>query len=344
MSKMKTVLYIHGKDGSLSESEHYKPLFPDCEVIGLDCQSFTPWETGVEIHDAVKELKTKCENIILIANSIGAYFSMNAGIDQMIQKAYFISPVVDMKKLNGIELTGEWLHYVKGHPVDWNVPTHILYGSNDNLISFDTISDFVKKHNATLTVMGGGEHWFHTEEQMRFLDDWIKKCEAKQDVAKYIIREIRTTEIPLLEDFLYEAIFVPEGVAPPPKSIINNEVLQVYVRDFGLLPDDKCLVAEVDGKIVGAIWSRIMEDYGHIADRIPSIAISLYKEYRNQGIGTELLGQMIQLLRWEGYEKVSLSVQKENYASRMYLKAGFEVLRETEEEYIMVLNLSRNVK
>ena len=163
-------------------------------------------------------------------------------------------------------------------------------------------------------------------------------------MKKYSIREIRTSETSLLEDFLYEAIFIPEGVAPPPKSIIKNEDLQVYVKDFGLSPDDKCLVAEVDGKVVGAIWSRIVEDYGHIADGVPSIAISLYKEYRNRGIGAELLHQMIQLLRRAGYEKVSLSVQKENYASRMYLKAGFEVLRETEEEYIMVLNLSRNVK
>ena len=170
---MKVVLYIHGKDGSPSESEHYNPLFPDCEVMGLDYQTFTPWETGIVIHNAIAELKTKYDSIILIANSIGAYFCMNAGIEQMIQKAFFISPVVDMEKLNGVELAGEWLHYVKGHPIDWNVPTHILYGSNDSLVPFDTISDFVKKHNATLTVMNGGEHWFHTEEQMRFLDNWI---------------------------------------------------------------------------------------------------------------------------------------------------------------------------
>jgi hypothetical protein len=170
---MNAILYIHGKDGSASESEHYKPLFPDCKVMGLDYQTFTPWETGIEIHKVVEDLKTNYENIILIANSIGAYFCINADIDDMIQKAYFISPVVDMEKLNGIELTGEWLHYVKSHPIDWNVPTHILYGSEDSLISFDIVSDFAKKHNATLTVMEGGEHWFHTEEQMRFLDDWI---------------------------------------------------------------------------------------------------------------------------------------------------------------------------
>ena len=172
---MNVVLYIHGKDGSASENEHYKPLFPDCDVIGLDYQTFTPWETGREIHNAVKELKTKFEDVILIANSIGAYFSMSADIDGMLQKAYFISPVVDMEKLNGVELTGEWLRFVKIHPVRWNVTTHILYGSKDDLISFDTISDFAKKHNATLTVMDGGEHWFHTEAQMRFLDDWIRK-------------------------------------------------------------------------------------------------------------------------------------------------------------------------
>ena len=96
---MNAVIYIHGKGGSAAECEHYKSLFPDCEVIGLDYQTFTPWETGKEIHIAVEELKSKYENVILIANSIGAFFSMNAGIDDMIQKAYFISPIVDMEKL-----------------------------------------------------------------------------------------------------------------------------------------------------------------------------------------------------------------------------------------------------
>ena len=107
---MNAILYIHGKGGSSIESEHYKLLFPNCEVIGLDYQTFsdlkgtecgvaiTPWDTGKEIYDAVKELKSKYENIILIANSIGAFFSMIAGIDDLIQKAYFISPIVDMDK------------------------------------------------------------------------------------------------------------------------------------------------------------------------------------------------------------------------------------------------------
>lgn len=172
---MNAVLYIHGKGGCATESEHYKPLFPNYEVIGLDYQTFNPRETGKEIYAAVKDLKKRYESIILIANSIGAYFSMNAGIDGMIQKAYFISPVVDMERLNGYELTGEWLRYVKSHPIKWSVPTCILYGSKDELVPFDTLSAFAKTHHAPLTVMDGGEHWFHTEEQMQFLDDWIRE-------------------------------------------------------------------------------------------------------------------------------------------------------------------------
>ena len=152
---------------------------------------------------------------------------------------------------------------------------------------------------------------------------------------EYQIRPIRKEETPLLRDFLYNAIFIPKGVTPPPMSIVDDESLQIYIRDFGLLPDDRCLVAETDGKVIGAIWSRIVNDYGHIADDVPSIAISLYKEYRNQGIGTELLRQMQDLLKADGYKSVSLSVQKANYAMKMYQKAGFQVISEDAEEAIM---------
>jgi len=144
----------------------------------------------------------------------------------------------------------------------------------------------------------------------------------------------------VLSDFLYEAIFIPEGVEAPPRSIIDDESLQIYIRDFGKYPDDRCLVAESDGRIVGAIWSRIMNDYGHIDDKTPSIAISLYKEYRNKGIGSQLLQQMLDLLRKDGYKSVSLSVQKANYALRMYQKAGFQILSQDAEEAIMRCHLN----
>ena len=154
-----------------------------------------------------------------------------------------------------------------------------------------------------------------------------------------VIRTIRPEELSLLNDFLYEAIFIPEGVAAPPRSIVEQEDLQVYIRDFGRQPDDHCLVAEVDGRIVGAVWVRVMNDYGHIDDKTPSLAISLYKDYRNQGIGTELLQRMLDLLREKGYRQVSLSVQKANYALRMYRKAGFEVITDRGDEVLMVCRL-----
>ena len=154
----------------------------------------------------------------------------------------------------------------------------------------------------------------------------------------YKIREIRKNEYSILFDFLYEAIFIPEGMDKPPKSIIEQPELQVYIEDFGK-KDDWCLVAEVKGKIVGAVWVRIMDDYGHIDDETPSFAISLYEEYRNMGIGTALMRNMLELLKNKGYKQTSLSVQKANYAVRMYQKVGFEVIDENEEEYIMVCRL-----
>lgn len=154
----------------------------------------------------------------------------------------------------------------------------------------------------------------------------------------YQIREIRQEEYAILDEFLYEAIFIPKGVEAPPRSIIKQPELQVYISDFGK-KDDCCLVAEVDGKIVGAAWTRIMNDYGHVDDTIPSFAISLYKDFRGQGIGTSLMEAMLALLKKRGYKKASLSVQKANYAYRLYLKLGFTVVDENEEEYIMICDL-----
>ena len=152
------------------------------------------------------------------------------------------------------------------------------------------------------------------------------------------IRKIRENEYSLLSDFLYEAIYIPEGTEKPPKSIIEQPELQVYIADFGKA-DDWCLVAEVKEKIVGAVWVRIMNDYGHIDDKTPSLAISLYEEYRNLGLGTALMKTMLQVLKNKGYKQTSLSVQKANYAVNMYRKLGFETVKENEEEYIMVCRL-----
>ena len=156
---------------------------------------------------------------------------------------------------------------------------------------------------------------------------------------EYSIRPLREDEYPLLDDFLYEAIFIPEGTQPPPKDIINAPELRLYTEDFGGRKDDCCLAAEADGRIVGAVWARIMNDYGHIDDETPSLAISLYKEYRGCGIGTAMMREMLGLLRRKGYKQASLSVQKANFAVKLYRSTGFEVVDENDEEYIMVCRL-----
>ena len=156
---------------------------------------------------------------------------------------------------------------------------------------------------------------------------------------EYMIRELRNSEVKELDTFLYEAIFIPEGVEAPTKDIILQPALQVYVADFGKRKDDKCLVAEADAKIIGAVWVRMMNDYGYVDDETPSFAISVLKEYRGYGIGTKLMQGMLEALRNDGYKQASLSVQKSNYAVKMYQKVGFEILRENDEEYIMVCRL-----
>ena len=192
------IVYVHGKGGSAAEAEHFKPLFPESEVVGFDYRSQTPWEAGEEFPAFFAAQRQCCGRLTLIANSIGAYFSLSALDEMLVDRAYFISPVVDMetlistmmRSLNvteaelsekgeiatdfGETLSWRYLCYVREHPVSWRVPTAILYGEHDNLTSMETILAFARRHNARLTVMPGGEHWFHTAEQMHFLDDWLR--------------------------------------------------------------------------------------------------------------------------------------------------------------------------
>ena len=169
------------------------------------------------------------------------------------------------------------------------------------------------------------------------------RCVDVEDLVEVhndvMIRKLMTEESDLLRDFLYEAIFIPEGVQAPPKDIVERPELRIYYDDFGTGPADHCLVAEADGRVVGAVWTRMMHDYGHVDDETPSFAISLYKEYRGKGIGTALMRRMLGLLKEQGYKKVSLAVQKANYAVRMYKHVGFETIDENEEEFIMVCRL-----
>ena len=166
------------------------------------------------------------------------------------------------------------------------------------------------------------------------------RCLDVEDLAEIhediVIRKLQAEETDILKQYLYEAIFIPEGAAPPAKDIVERPELRLYYDGFGSGTADYCLVAEADGQVIGAVWTRIMKDYGHVDDETPSFAISLLPECRGQGIGTRLMRKMLFLLKEQGYRKASLAVQKANYAVGMYKKVGFEIIDENDEEYIMV--------
>ncbi len=193
-----SILYVHGKYGSADESRHFEALFPECEVVGLDYRGSYPWEVGPEIQSAVRRLLVRSRTVSIAANSIGAFYTMHSGVDGLIKKAYFISPIADMEGLitglmekasvseeelfcrgsidvpGGETLSYEYLEFVRTHPISWNAPTEVLYGGRDAMTSRKAITAFAMAHGARLTVYEDGEHWFHTPEQMRFLDEWIK--------------------------------------------------------------------------------------------------------------------------------------------------------------------------
>ena len=155
-----------------------------------------------------------------------------------------------------------------------------------------------------------------------------------------IIRDMRPEEYPLLETFLYEAIFQRDPADLLPRDVIYRPELYVYIDKFGTKPDDRCLCAERDGRVIGAVWTRIIPAYGHVDDRTPEFAISLLPEARGQGVGTALMRAMLNRLRQDAYAQTSLAVQKDNYALRMYCNVGFHTVDENEEEYIMICDLS----
>lgn len=192
------VIYIHGKYGTVEEAEYYKKFFNEADIIGFEYTSEYPWDFQKEFSNFIDNIYTKYKKISIIANSIGAYFTMLSLTNKNIEKAFFISPIVDMEKLItdmmfleniteeelykkkkiktsfGETVSWDYLTFARKNPIEWNIPTYILYGENDDLTSYETILNFTNKSKANLTIMKGGEHWFHTDEQIEFLNNWIK--------------------------------------------------------------------------------------------------------------------------------------------------------------------------
>lgn len=200
------IIYVHGKGGAAEEAKHYQKLFPNSDVIGFDYHSQTPWEAKIEFPEFFEYHSNEYASITLIANSIGAFFAMNSLSEKHISNTLFISPIVNMEKLItdmmmwsnvnekelqskkliptefGETLSWDYLCYVRDNPINWHIPTYILYGGKDSLTNRVTITEFADKVGAELTIMENGEHWFHTDEQMKFLDNWIYSIIDRGDI------------------------------------------------------------------------------------------------------------------------------------------------------------------
>jgi GNAT superfamily N-acetyltransferase len=158
------------------------------------------------------------------------------------------------------------------------------------------------------------------------------------------VRVMRESDYVCLPEFLYQAIFIPEGVEPPPRSVINAPEIFIYIKDFGTNPGDLGVVAEQNGQVICAAWTRIISAYGHVNSETPELAISILPEFRGYGIGTKLMKRLFAVLREHGYSQTSLSVQKDNPAVRFYQRLGYEVVGDKldhagHEDFLMLKDL-----
>ena len=320
----KTLLYIHGRGGAASESGHYKALFPGYDVAGTDYKGETPWEAAGEIRSAAE----KYGRVTIVANSIGAYYAMCAGIDGLVERAYFISPVADMEALildmmakSGVseeelrekgeagELSWDYLAWVRSHPIEWRAPTAILCAEGDGLVPTDITRAFAEKIGAELTIMPGGEHWFHTEAQMEFLDRWITGRFADTE---------RLHIYPASRERM-ELIIASEK---------DEELRRAYAQML-----DGCL-RHPDQWDWYAIWLIELKDGTHIGDLsfkglsddgAAEIGYGIIEEYRAQGFASEAVSGMC---RWAFRHPEVRSIEAETEAGnaasqRVLKKCGF---------------------
>ena len=346
------VIYVHGKGGSAAEAEHYRPLFPESEVIGFDYRSQTPWEAREEFPCFFAGQRGRCDRLTLIANSIGAFFSLSSLDETLVDSAFFISPVVDMEKLIGSmmqwakvteqelaekheiptafgeTLSWRYLCYVREHPIVWNVPTCILYGEHDDLTSVETVSAFARQHRAKLTVMPGGEHWFHTPEQMQVLDDWLKK-EGRPGVT---VRYAERAELPRVNELRR---MVSELHAEGRPDLFRTgfcEELQRRVYQAFESPDADVIVACAGDVICGFAVVQDIDKPGSAymcAQRFYHIEeFGVDKRYRRRGIGTALLCFCKAEAKRRGFDRVTLDTWAFNEtAQKFYEAAGFRTYR-----------------
>ena len=193
-------------------------------------------------------------------------------------------------------------------------------------------------------IIGQGKNWYVYGGGVVITVNAQNLCVITAHPINAKVRVMRESEYECLPEFLYQAIFIHEGAQPPPRSVINAPQIFIYIKGFGTAPGDLGVVAEQDGRVIGAAWTRIIHAYGHINAETPELAISLLPPFRGYGIGTRLMKKLFTVLRDNGYASTSLSVQKDNPAVRFYLRLGYRITDGKQddarhEDYIMVKDL-----
>ena len=354
---MKVILYIHGRGGAAEESAHYAPLFPGCGVIGLDYRGETPWEAGGEIRAAAEKLKKEYGEVWLIANSVGAFFCIYGGLDSLISRAWFISPLADMERwilgamrrfgitekallergnitvASGETLSWEYLSRVRERPVRWRVPTEILYGSRDATVPLEDVRAFAEYCGAGLTVMENGGHWFHTEAQMRFLDGWIRRTREKRArtlrTERLVLRELRECDGPALTAMMKDGRVNATYMASPLPDRAAEDALFGRLKALSEAQDRFMYAVCLQDECIGLIHDCGLD--GAAAE----VGYFISPAHWGRGYAAEALGALIAELFRMGYERVSAGYFEGNAASRRVMeKCGMHAVpRETEETY-----------
>jgi len=250
---------------------------------------------------------------------------------EMGYKAVLITGVPDYYPKLGFRRASEYSLFLE----DNNTGLHAVGPTMDAFMAYELEPGYLS---------GGGvfNHWAPEFDKAENEDKKFNYFHW-QFMAAYsgslILRSLCDADKAMMEDFLYNALFLPPGAAPPPHEVVFEPDLHIYIKDFGSQKGDHGIVAEKNHEVLGMAWTRIIPGYGHIDDETPELAISVLPEYRGQGVGERLLGALFRLLREQGYKQTSLSVQKANPAARLYRRIGYETIRDNEDDYIKVKDL-----
>lgn len=339
-------LFVHGQFGRKEEAEGfagiavplgYQVLSIDLPEHGArtDGKKLLPWEAVPEIEDVLKYLSDSGKKISLTAVSIGAWFSMTAAENFHIEKALLISPILDMhglilgmmaannvtedmlrregeiKTADGTVLSQDYLTYAAEHPMNvGNVPVSVLYGENDAMTSRKTLDDFAARSGASVTVMDGGEHWFHTDEQVTFMRKWQEES-VRMKIYSYF-----DTDSEKQADIAAQIEKCDWAAAKTLADILKNG------RFDELLGGGRLFIMENSGKLA-AFLTLTHTDSIRDDTLFPWIGfVFTVPEYRGHRYSGQLIGHACAAAASDGYDTVWLNTDHVG----LYEKYGFEYI------------------